>query len=145
MKIDFYILEAASNQQSLLFACRLIEKLHAEQKQLFIQTDSLMEAERLDGLLWTYREDGFIPHNLYREDDAFPPAVQIGFSHIPSSHQDTLLNLSRHIPNSYTQFQHVIEIVFPDPTLQQLARERYRQYRDQGHELNTQKIKTHEM
>jgi DNA polymerase-3 subunit chi len=55
------------------------------------------------------------------------------------------MNLSRDIPAFYSQFKHVIEIVFPDPVVQQLARTRYKQYRDQGHEINTIKVKANEI
>ena len=106
-----------------------------------IYTDSKEEADRLDTLIWTFKEESFIPHNLYQPDEPFPPAIQIGCDITPNTHRDLLINLNLQIPLFYTQFSHVIEIVFSDPHVQQLARERYRQYREQGHELNTLKIK----
>lgn len=142
MKIDFYILESATTaQKAWLYACQLIEKAHAEQKQVFVHTTSKEDATRIDDLLWTYKEDTFIPHNLYQAADDFPPPIQIGFGENPKQ-KDTLINLSREIPGFYQQFNHVIEIVFSDPLVQQLARERYKQYRDQGFEINTYKIKS---
>lgn len=144
-KIDFYILEAASGQKSLHFACKLIEKAWSDQQKVYIHTNSQEEAERMDTLLWTYREDSFLPHNLYQATDDFPPPVQIGFADHPKHHQDLLLNLRQEIPDFYKQFNRVIEIVFSDAHVQQLARERYKQYRDQGCELNTYKIKANEV
>lgn len=144
-KIDFYILEEASGQTSLQFACKLIEKAWADQQQVYIHTHSREEAERLDTLLWTYRDDSFLPHNLYQATDDLPPPIQIGFAEPPKHHQNLLLNLNQEIPAFYKQFSRIIEIVFSDPHVQQLARERYRHYRDQGCELNTYKIKANEV
>jgi len=49
------------------------------------------------------------------------------------------VNLSKKIP-PYEQFDHVIEIIFSDIIVQQLARERYRFYRDHNCIINVQKI-----
>lgn len=147
MNIDFYILETSSGQQSLQFTCKLIEKLYSEQqKQIYIQTSSRVEAERFDALLWTYRDDSFLPHNIYSPLDDVPPPISIGFddAEAPDEHNDILINLSREIPSFYDQFNHVIEIVSSDPLVQQLARERYKQYRELGHTINTIKLKANE-
>lgn len=141
MKIDFHVLEEASNQRAWHYACQLLEKAHSEQRKVFIYMNSDEEAERLDTLLWTYKEDSFIPHHLYNLNEEFPAKIQIA-SKAPATEQtDLLLNLSKELPAFYTQFSHVIEIVFSDPHVQQLARERFKQYREQGHEINTYKTK----
>jgi len=145
MKIDFYVLEAASGQRSLHFACQLLEKAHADNQRVYVNTNSREETERLDALLWNYRDDSFIPHNIYRQTEDYPPSIQIGNDLTPETHNNILLNLSRDVPAFYTQFQHVIEIIFTDPVVQQLGRARYKQYRDQGHEINTIKVKANEI
>lgn len=138
MNIDFYILETASRQKAWFFACQLLEKLYLEQqKTVFVHTQSREEAESLDALLWTYRDDSFIPHTLSGSSEA---PIQIGYDDNHASNQSVLVNLNQGIPGFYSQFEHVIEIVFSDPVVQQLARERYKQYRDQGHNINTIKI-----
>jgi DNA polymerase III subunit chi len=148
MKIDFYILDQASGQKSLHFACRLLEKAYAENQRVYIQVNSKEEAERLDTFLWTYRDDSFLPHNLYDQaTHSCPPPIQIGYNETPKDYSNSnniLLNLSREIPGFFKQFERVIEIVFSDSRVQQLARERYRYYRDQGYEMNTHKLKADE-
>jgi len=145
MKIDFYVLDTTNRQKSHFFACRLLEKLYTEQqKTIFIQTNAREDADRFDALLWTYRDDGFLPHNLATASEDNNAPIQIGFGEAPAKAYAILLNLSNIIPPFYTQFEHVIEIVFSDPLVQQLARERYKQYRDQGYEINTIKLKADE-
>lgn len=143
--IDFYILEEASNLKSQHFACRLLEDLHQHNEKIYIHTSTRDEAERLDTLLWTFKEDSFLPHNLYDPADEFPPAIQIGCKDAPKDHQHILLNLDRSVPSFYTQFQRVIEIVFSDPNVQQLARDRFKYYRDNGCNITTHKIKANDV
>ncbi len=143
--IDFYILDTSSGQRSLLFACRLLEKAYEAAQSVYIHAPSQEEAERLDQLLWTYRDDSFIPHNLYQAADPFPPPIQIGYGETPPPHQAILLNLASAVPAFYQQFPRIIEIVFSDPSVQQLARERYRYYRDQGCNMTNYKIKANEL
>lgn len=136
MKIDFYVLETNSSQKSRYFACQLIEQLYSEHKKdIYVHTSSREEAERFDALLWTYREDSFIPHQLY-EAGKEPVCIQIGHDALPDA-KDFLLNFHPEVPSFYKQFDHVIEIVFIDALAQQSARERYKQYREQGHTINT--------
>jgi len=142
-QIDFYILETVAHErQSYYFACQLVEKLHTEQKRIYLYMNSRHQAERIDALLWTYRDHAFLPHNLYDTADDYPPPIQIGFEDtVPSQHGEILINFAQQIPAFYKQFKHIIEIVFNDPHVQQLARDRYKQYRHQQHEINTHKIK----
>jgi DNA polymerase III subunit chi len=143
--IDFYVLESASGQKSLHFACQLIEKAYAEQKRIFVHTDTHADAERFDALLWTYRDDSFLPHALVQPNDVNSPPIQIGFGDAPTEPLDTLLNLSKDIPAFYRQFNHIVEIVFPDPIVQQSARQRFKHYRENECNINTIKLKANEI
>lgn len=142
-KVDFYVLETESAQKSWFFACELVEKHYASQQKIYLHTGTAAEAERLDALLWTFKEDSFLPHTIYQAGDANPPAIQIGYQEIIPSHQEVLINLCTTVPSFARQFKHIIEIVFTEPLVQQLARERYRHYRDSGFTLNTHKLKAH--
>lgn len=138
-KADFYILEEASSQQALLFACRLLEKFYQEQKRAYVHMTSKIAAERLDDLLWTYEDNSFIPHSIYDLTSSAP--IQIGYENIAITPVEILLNLATELPIFYQQFNQIIEIVFKDSSMQQLARERYRLYRDQQYEIQTYKLK----
>lgn len=141
MKVDFYILEGMSTLQAWHHTCHLIEKFHAEQCSIYIHVNSREEAEHLDQLLWTYREDSFLPHHIYDEKDEFPPSIQIGYHQNLKKTSKILINLAREIPAFFQQFTHISEIVFSDGVVQQWARERYRQYRELNAALTTHKLK----
>lgn len=142
MKIDFYVLATTSRQQAMLFACSLIEKAYDANQRVYIHLSTQEETARMDALLWTYRDNSFLPHALFDSVNLSPPPIQLGFSDDFNCHDQPmqLFNLSPKIPVFYQQFAHTIEIVFAEPLVQQWARERYKQYRDLGHELNTIKL-----
>lgn len=137
MQIDFYVIENANRMQAMRELCLLLEKAYAEHQSVYVHVPTTGEAEQLDQLLWTYRDDNFLAHNLVSEGDA---PIQIG-TEPPTSHIHTLVNLTDAIPAFYTQFQRIIEIVYQEPTIQNAARERFRQYREQGQPLQTYKMK----
>lgn len=140
MKVDFYILERGGQSEAWLTACDKTEHLALNQGEVYLYVGSDEEADQLDDLLWSFKDESFIPHQCLDLEDTNPPLVQIGAVPPPTHFKGTLINLQSTLPPFYAQFDHVIEIVFSDPSVQQLARERYRHYREHGHELNTYKI-----
>lgn len=142
MKVDFYVLKTNSGLKAWHFVCQLIEQFYQDKKSIYVHTRTHNDATRMDHLLWTFKDISFIPHELYQTKDKTSP-IAIGCGEtvpLPSQTFDILVNLSMEAPSFYTQFPHLIEIVFSDPNMQQLARERFRYYREQGLTLNT--IKT---
>jgi DNA polymerase-3 subunit chi len=143
--IDFYVIEQASSEQSLLFACKLIEKAYTDKQVIYIHTESIEAAEYMDDLLWSFRDDSFLPHTLVDTKHNDLPPILIGYEQAPETHQSVLVNLAKQVPEFYNQYQRIIEIVFSDPDVQQLARERYKHYRDQGHDIHTHKLKANDI
>ncbi|HEX4045697.1 MAG TPA: DNA polymerase III subunit chi [Gammaproteobacteria bacterium] len=140
-KVQFHILPHTRAPLAWQYVCGLVEKLYDEQPEsIYLHTDSKADAERLNDLLWTYRDDGFLPHQLYQPNATdTPPRIQIGFAENPGLN-GTLINLSQQVPSFYCDFKQIIEIVFTDPVVQQLGRERFRFYRTQGCDINTRKL-----
>ena len=143
-KIDFYLIADSAKQARLCFACRLIEKAYKQKHRIYIHTMDQPEANELDELLWTYRDDSFLPHNLYGEGPHTAPPIQIGYEIIPENHHDILINLNRNIPTFYQRFSRIIECVSTDPIIQSFSRDHYRFYREQGFNITTHKPQTNE-
>lgn len=140
MKIDFYILPETNTKARFELACRLIEKAYKNRHRVFVHTDSQQDAHLLDEMLWTYKDDSFIPHNLYGDGPEPAPPIQIGFMATPEKHRDILLNLTKDIPPFYQQFHRVLELIPAVPELQERGRENYKMYRAAGHEITTHKL-----
>lgn len=136
-KIDFYQIE---NQETVLgFSCRLIEKIYRDGREVYVLAASLAEAEELDALLWTFRPDRFIPHALTREQT--PAPVLIGHDGEPSNHHQVLVNLSGSVPDYFSHFERVAEVVPPSEDSRESARRNYKFYKDRGYPLDYHKMK----
>lgn len=144
-RVDFYLIndEAADAREQL--ACRLIEKALDRNHRIFVYCPDKATAENLDELLWIFKEESFIPHNLQGEGPDTPPPVQIGYAPPPHCFSDILVNLTEVHPDFFSRFHRVIEIILPDEASREKSRTRYRQYRTQGcnlhlHDLTTNAI-----
>src|ERR1700733_13078436 len=120
-KIDFYILTEGDIKDCLAVACRLIEKAYRNRHRIYIHMATQPEANQLDEVLWTYRDDSFIPHNLYGDGPSPAPPVQIGFNQTPEKHRDILMNCDSQIPVFYAQFNRILELVPNNIELQAAA------------------------
>lgn len=140
MRVDFYLLDKTEPDALWLLTCRLIEKAYAHGHRVFVQCKDQHDAERLDELLWTYKEDSFVPHNLQGEGPEPPPPVQIGFDKEPRGFNDILINMTDPVPPFFTRFKRVIEIVAANEEAKTIGRHHYRHYRGSGCELQTHNI-----
>src|SRR3990167_5355881 len=129
MKVEFFVMENASRQQALRELCLLVEKIWQDKESAYIYVNTEEEADYLDKLLWTFRDESFVPHSVKATDET---PIRIGTAVPATNRRQTLINLGKTIPDFYTQFQRVIEVVYQDAELQQAARERFKQYRDAG-------------
>lgn len=136
MRVDFYLLKESEPEHRWQIACRLLEKAYFKGRQVFVFCASRQEAEKLDELLWTFRDDSFIPHNLQGEGPEPPPPIQMGYTGEPRGFHDVLMNLSPDIPAFYSRFQRVIEIISNDEAARERGRQLYRKYRAQNGELH---------
>lgn len=140
-RVDFYLIEDEQPNALGLFACRLIENIWRKGHRIFIFCDDKDRAEWLDELLWTFKEESFIPHNLQGEGPEPPPAVQIGFGSEPRGFNDILLNLSQEIPPFYLRFKQVIELVGSNEEAKTISRTHYKNYRAANCQLLTHQYK----
>jgi len=139
-RVDFYLLASEQPDKRWLFACRLLEKAYLKGHRIYVHCNNQYDAELIDELLWTFRDDSFIPHNLQGEGPEPPPPVQIGFSKEPRGYNDILLNMAHEIPTFYSKFKRVMELVVNNETDKELSRSHYKVYKSQGCELNTHTI-----
>ena len=140
MRVDFYLLNQSHPQAGWLVACRLLEKAYQRGHRVFVYCESPQDAALLDELLWTYKDDSFIPHNLQGEGPEPPPAIQIGYGPDAGGFNDILLNMATTIPQFHTRFRRIMEIVMDNDAAKEISREHYREYRNKRFELHTHPI-----
>lgn len=140
--IEFHLLKVGVSTHGLGLVCKLIEKNYHAGARLYIRVDTLQSAEQLDRILWTYKDDAFIPHQIYGADATNVP-IHIGWGEVPTGTHDVLVNMAKDVPPNFSAFKRIIEIVFGDAALEEQARERYRYYRKQGCDIKTYNITPH--
>jgi DNA polymerase-3 subunit chi len=138
-KVDFYVLSTTGAGARERFACRLVEKAVDQGCTIFVRTADDEAARELDTLLWTFHDRSFIPHELAEAAVSASPRVRVLIGSGPpgAPPAQLLVNLAAAFPSDCELFERVAEIVDAAPEGKALARERFRQYRDQGCNLET--------
>lgn len=131
-RADFYLLSAnAPPEAALNFACRLADKAFQLGHRVYLHTASAEQSARLDELLWTFRQDSFVPHACYDQPLAAAAAVVIGHGVPPPEWNDVLLNLGAELAPAHERFARIGEVVaYPQ---RQAARNRYQHYKSLGY------------
>lgn len=60
-------------------ACARIARAWEKGDRLYVWAASQAEAARWDELLWTFREDSFVPHGLWQGEEACDEPVAVGW------------------------------------------------------------------
>ncbi|MDH5455573.1 MAG: DNA polymerase III subunit chi, partial [Gammaproteobacteria bacterium] len=80
-RVDFYVLAAADERARHMLACKLAEKAWRLENTVYIHAKDRADAERLDELLWTFRDGSFVPHGLAgRNDGTEVSPIMIGYN-----------------------------------------------------------------
>ena len=139
-RVDFYVLSQSGEQARRLFACKLAEKAYRLENTVHIIAASRTDAERLDELLWTFRDGSFVPHHIVTATGNPESPISIGCDSDAVEPRDLLINLCDEVPATAESFPRVAELVISDQDSKQRSRARYNHYREQGYELNTHKL-----
>ena len=144
-RIDFYLLEEPEAAACATTACRIAEKAWRQGHRVHLHVDSPESARRLDDLLWTWRDESFVPHSVCAVDEAAGGSadgapVTIGWGRPPDFAADVLLNLDARVPEGFERFARVGEFVGGTDPARDAGRERFRRYRAHGCDLRTHRL-----
>lgn len=118
------------------YAGRLVRKALASGARLTIVATPA-QVHHLDASLWALRPTDFLVHTI---DDGQPlhphcPVVLATHLHAGLHGHQVLVNLANTVPEGFAQFERLIEVVSLDEADRTLARQRWRQYSQQGYPL----------
>lgn len=139
-RVDFYILPECKDNGRALLACRLTDKAYNLGHTVYLLAASDPQAAALDDLLWTFRQDSFIPHERYPSTDAQGSPVLIGTTLPVNDPAQVLINFTDCLPEGFERFERIVELVDQHPAVLAASRERFRQYREQGLTPETHKL-----
>ncbi|MGH8280510.1 MAG: DNA polymerase III subunit chi [Gammaproteobacteria bacterium] len=137
-QVDFYVLKETAPRARLLFVCRLLEKVFHLGQRGFVQLASETEVHALDELLWTFRDGSFLPHAPATSNQGEP--LLLGCSEEPVADCQLLVNLVPVVPEFFSRFERVAEVVDADPETRARGRERFRFYKDRGYPVEVHNL-----
>jgi DNA polymerase-3 subunit chi len=139
-QVEFHILSEAGDVARMRHACQLIERAYEQGQRAYVFAADDAEAQQLDEMLWTFRDQAFIPHEVISATSPTHPRIMavIGTTaYPPEGFNALLINMSNMLPASVDAFARICEVVDADPQRKQQARDRFKQYRDRGDQLQT--------
>lgn len=139
-QIEFYSVESEHNKLPFAHIIEVIKRGYRKGHKIFIHTDNKKLAETMDEILWTQDPKSFLPHQLVGEDEKTLPPIEIGYGQDPTIHPDILINLSNDVPLFFSHFNWVFEYAYGDDKNKEIARERFKFYRERGYPLSHKKI-----
>jgi DNA polymerase-3 subunit chi len=145
-RIDFH----SNVSDKLEYACRLTRKIwsatpEGQAVRNIVIVGEKADLQKLDELLWTFSGTDFLPH-CYIDDEAAaetPIVLTDNFaspalSAIP--HADVMIHLGMRMPSDVpalvVRFPRIVEVVTVNEAERLAGRERFKAYRDLGHELH---------
>ena len=139
--VDFYILSDTTAEARTAFACRLADTILRKQYRIHIHVDDAESAAQLDEQLWQFRPDSYVPH--MRLDTPIEPQPPVTIGHgdeAPEPGIDVLLNLALDIPDWFSRFDRVAEIICQRQDILNAKRECWQTYKQRGYP-----VKSHDM
>jgi len=131
-RIDFY----SNAEPKLQVACQLVAKAIQQQLCVVVYAPDENIARGFDKLLWTYHAIGFVPHCMAHHALSSETPVVIAREDAEMAHYQVILNLHADSPPSFSRFERLVELVGPGDDDLELARSRFRFYRDRGYEIH---------
>ncbi len=137
-KIDFYVLQQEAAIVRLHYVCRLTEKALHHGHQVAIAVEDKSQAIALSDYLWSFKPESFLPHQLQNSEPQAP--IVIVWNKSLDDYHDILINLKQNIPDGFSHFQRVIEVVIQEEECLKLTRSHFQFYRERGYPLKSHNI-----
>ena len=133
-RADFYLLPQADDDSRLRFMCRVCDKALQHNRKVFIYAEDRAQAEYLDRLLWSFPEDGFLPHHLVGSEPSAPISIGIGTQR--PTHRDLFFNAASQLPEFAFEFERIAEVVIQAPESLAISRQNFVRCREQGYDMH---------
>jgi DNA polymerase III subunit chi len=143
-QVDFYILPDTTLEARLDFACRLAETIAGKGYRLHLHAEDEAMATDLDERLWTFRAEAYLPHALLGSEMAESVAVTIGWEQPPEPSAEApmaLLNLDPGIPEWFSRFERVAEIINQHQQVLVAKRECWQTYKQRGYPVKAHQLR----
>lgn len=132
--VNFYILSDSDLHNRLLFVCRLVEKAFEQQLPTLIITADNVQLQTLDRLIWSFKPERFIPHEIIDEQLTKPSSVLLTDNVVALNNINfqpkVVIDLS--YDATPLSFPKIMLIANQDQEILANARMKYKSYTDSG-------------
>jgi DNA polymerase III subunit chi len=132
-RIDFHF----NAPDKLDYACRLVRKIHRTGQRVVVWCEGGERLRQLDAALWSFSPTDFIPHVMAADSLAAQTPVVLASPGDEIPHHEVLVNIGDATPPCFASFERLIEVVTGDVDDRNLARTRFRFYKDRGYPMET--------
>ena len=145
-RIDFH----SNVNAKLEYACRLTRKIwsatpEGEPVRNIVMVGEKADLQKLNDLLWSFSGADFLPHCFIEDEAAAETPIVLtddftssALNNVP--HADVMIHLGMRMPADVAalvaRFPRIVEVVTVNEAERLAGRERYKAYRDLGHELH---------
>ena len=139
-RADFYLIgKPRFIEDPLLLVCELARRCFDTGKTTLILARDMAQAELIDGLLWEFEADAYIPHQIagLDEDDAQTPVLIVP-PETDMPDRPYLINLREEAFRGTCE--RVLEVVPADPEAREPLRQRWFEYKARGFELHKHEV-----
>ena len=144
-RIDFH----SNVGDKLDYACRLTRKIwsatpEGQPVRNIVIVGEQADLKKLDELLWTFSSTDFLPHCFIDDEAAVDTPILLTDDFASSAlnqvpHADVMIHLGIRMPQDVlglvARFPRIVEVVTVNEAERLAGRERYKAYRELGHEL----------
>jgi DNA polymerase-3 subunit chi len=145
-RIDFH----SNVADKLEYACRLTRKIwsatpEGQPVRNIVIVGEKSDLKKLDELLWSFSNTDFLPHCFIDDEAASETPIVLSESFVSPSlasipHADVMVHLGMLMPDDVpalvARFPRIVEVVTVNEAERLAGRERYKAYRELGHELH---------
>lgn len=134
-RADFYLIaKPRFREEPLKLVCELARKAHDAGLWTLVLARDADQAEALDGLLWDMGDDAYIPHQVAGDDEDDITPVLIAPPEVDAPLRPLVINLRDAAVEG--SFERVLEVVPADDSAREPLRERWKQYKARGLDVN---------
>jgi DNA polymerase-3 subunit chi len=135
-RADFYLIaKPRFLEEPLKLVCELARKSYDASLWTLILARDAEQAEQIDTLLWEMDDDAYIPHQIVGDDvDEEEAIVLIAAPGAEAPERPLVINLRDAAWQGACQ--RVLEVVPADPSAREPLRERWKQYKARGFDVN---------
>ncbi|MBB3168961.1 DNA polymerase III subunit chi [Simiduia aestuariiviva] len=137
-KIDFLSSNESDHEARLRLACRVAQKALRSGADVFIACADDTQQAQLSPLLWSFEPESFLPHRALHEDT--PAPITLGTAADCGEHHDLLINLCAEVPQYFSRFERLFELVVQVPEVLASTRANWSYYKSRGYPLDFKTI-----